>query len=83
MTTIALRRKRPSVVATLFPYSVIQVEVINVVEGDVRKSHSAASAVLKIDVFETYGDDFAHLLVAGVRVAGVEQALRVRRGGAR
>jgi hypothetical protein len=40
----------------------------------------AVSAVLEVDVFESFGDDLTHLLVAGPGPAGVEQALRVRRG---
>lgn len=57
--------------------SVVQVEVVDVVDFDVRQAHRAASAVLEADVPEPFGDDAAHLPVAGSRAAGVEQALRV------
>ena len=45
--------------------SVVEVEVVDVVEFDVGESYSAASAVLEIDLFESFGDDPTHLLVAG------------------
>src|SRR4051812_45477115 len=59
---------------------VVEVEVVDVVEGDVGESCGAAAAVLEVDFFESFGDDLAHLLVAGSGVAGVEEALCVLRG---
>jgi hypothetical protein len=35
---------------------------------------------LEVDLFESFGDDRAHLLVAGACVAGVEEALCVGGG---
>jgi hypothetical protein len=60
--------------------SVAEVEVVDVVEGDVGQSPGAGSAVLEVDVFEAFGDDLAYLQVAGSGVTGVEEALCVRRG---
>lgn len=58
--------------------SEIQVEVIDVVDGHVRNSRGAASAVLEVDVLESFGDDPAHFLVVDTGVAGVEEARQLQ-----
>jgi hypothetical protein len=48
--------------------------------GDVGESHGAAIAVLEVDLFESLGDDLAHVLVVHARGAGVRRGV-VRRWG--
>jgi hypothetical protein len=51
----------------------VEVEVVDVVEGDVGESCGAASAVVEVDLFEAFGDDPSLLLVARACAAGVEE----------
>lgn len=75
VTSIVLRLTGSGKRTTVLSASEVEVEVIDVVDGDVGECRGTHSAFLKIDLFESFGDDSTHLLVAGSGGAGGEQAL--------